>query len=1102
MTVHCHHCSGTSLDSEPAGKNPALPWMLSHQCRNVQCQKTTFTCDGTCVINNNKRPGNSSYPNIRAARRHHKVCHKGYAEIPPVVDDTDETDVMDGTHDNFSSMLPFDETSPYQSVLDSCNQGEYFAFAGTAAGDGDETLDMEEPDLVYDQIPAEDSDPFGNCQSFECQETVTDKFRNQIVVGNAWSAASILVKQAAFQTTIVPVEMLPVPNIMLFLYLARLVMSSGLIQQHYLSKLLLILYPFADSSQKNWAPLPCTESGFRSCFLNVSNSNALVSILPIPIPETLPDGHGYTPLRNILEHAFMMEKFDPVDTKDPKWHSLASSEKFQGFLRGTVNKGLASPSGLRQLSVGLLLWTDGWDPSTGCKSNRSPMHTGTVSLLIVDVESQSVVGVCTYPNMGGPGKIDHEPVFRRLLEDIESFESEGSNRRFPSRHFLSDVEVHVKVLFVVQDQPERRASSGLLGGGSIMHPMFGVSCDFQHLRLPFEACHHCVLAIEAYLAAKDWSHPPLTVNCEHCLGWSLERLTKTSYRSRFKLPGRPPAADDNRIILVPPGVGLFDGPGRLVSKLLKMAWNHCIHEFVHEHRWVEADVKLYFGILCINNATIDAFIETCRKYMYLKEMTNHPDRFTADQIAQFEADFDVDPQSYVLPLPPAMWSLGDIDDKTEGIMHLSMGIQKAVFKFIILWATSHNRGAALQRRLADILRSIQELNVAYCPCRPYKDEKFGGFTAEGYRAMTLTSLYIYRCLLEITLQPPPRRDTNPKPQKEWTRQDNLNWMYVRGIDYSRKILLPESREMVRGYMLSDPVPEVIKALPEPISASQIRDLVWRMYNMFRAIFCTDLGGKEAKHRATASVMRFLSLMETLDAQQSPKRLKPIWIAKFNFLGLLRVCESFVPFQHVRNLYEGGEIGEGIVKKLRPFVAKGVHGRWATNLLLCHYRNCTLDGLIDALEDNSQKKKGCLLGVDVEASKFKRYSTVAEVTHLMENGCPLPCLLYGSEDKWRAGVIVVSQKRWYFREIVFERNGDCVVDDYGLTYHRVHLAEQEFCFGGGEGQVADTLGQDKLPFWGYALLFADLIEDHDRFRYAIVRTGWQHLDADNIWSEHD
>jgi hypothetical protein len=565
-------------------------------------------------------------------------------------------------------------------------------------------MEVEEPDLVYDHLLDDGLGEQEDWPSFQKPESVSDKFRNQMVSGEVWTAASILVKQSAFQTPDVAQDMLPVPNIMLFLYLARLVMSSGLTQQHILSKLLLILYPFADSSQKNWAPLPCTVSGFRSRFLNVSNSNSLVSILPIPTPETLPDGHGYTPLRNILEHAFMMEKFEAADTKDPKWQSLASSDKFKGFLQETADKGRANPTGLRQLAVGLIVWTDGWDPSTGCKSNRSPMHTGTISLLIVDVASELVVGVCTYPNMGGPGKIDHEPVFRRLLEDIDALESEGSDRRFQSRHYLSVVEVHTKIMFVVQDQPERRTASGLLGGGSRMHPMFGMSCDFQKLRLPFEACVDCVRGRELYLAEKDWTGPPMNVRCEHCLGWSMHRLTATTYRSSFEAPVIEPDENDKRPVTIPPGIELFQGPGRLFSNLLKAGWSHCIEEFVNTGRWLEADVKKYLGILCINDATIVAFIDTCRRCSYLKLIESRPEDFSEDQIAQFETDKNLDPDSYALPLPPAMWSLGDIEDKTEGIMHLSMGIQKAVFKFVILWATGHNLGASLQRRLAENLR--------------------------------------------------------------------------------------------------------------------------------------------------------------------------------------------------------------------------------------------------------------------------------------------------------------------------------------------------------------------------------------------------------------
>jgi uncharacterized protein YqgC (DUF456 family) len=54
---------------------------------------------------------------------------------------------------------------------------------------------------------------------------------------------------------------------------------------------------------------------------------------------------------------------------------------------------------IHQLAVGLLVWTDGWDTFAGCKSNPSPMHIRTVALLFVDI----VVGMATYPSMGGPG---------------------------------------------------------------------------------------------------------------------------------------------------------------------------------------------------------------------------------------------------------------------------------------------------------------------------------------------------------------------------------------------------------------------------------------------------------------------------------------------------------------------------------------------------------------------------------------------------------------------------------------------------------------------------------------------------------------------------
>ena len=220
------------------------------------------------------------------------------------------------------------------------------------------------------------------------------------------------------------------------------------------------------------------------------------------------------------------------------------------------------------------------------------------------------------------------------------------------------------------------------------------------------------------------------------------------------------------------------------------------------------------------------------------------------------------------------------------------------------------------------------------------------------------------------------------------------------------------------------------------------------------------------------------------------------------MGLLRVCESFVHFKHVRNLYEGGVIGEGVVKVLRPLVAKGVHNQWATNLLLAYYRHRTLDMLIEEAEEKDNDPKSCPLGEDVESSKFRRYSTSAEVNHQIVNGRPLPVVLYGSTANWRAGTIIVTQNHWYFKEARFTNDGNVVDDPYGLAYHGLHLENNEVCLGKIGSEFSRTLGHLNLPFWDYGILFPDLLNNTRPYRYGILRSNWQYLDSNFLWSDHE
>ena len=122
--------------------------------------------------------------------------------------------------------------------------------------------------------------------------------------------------------------------------------------------------------------------------------------------------------------------------------------------------------------------------------------------------------------------------------------------------------------------------------------------------------------------------------------------------------------------------------------------------FVHKRRWIQADVQKYLHQLCVNDSTIEEFLQSCRKHVLLEEVETNIAEYDHEEIARTLREFEENPHEFGLPQPPAMWLLSDMEGKVEGIMHLSMGIQKAVFKFVHRWAAKHKKGKILQRGLA------------------------------------------------------------------------------------------------------------------------------------------------------------------------------------------------------------------------------------------------------------------------------------------------------------------------------------------------------------------------------------------------------------------
>ena len=299
------------MEFMPEGHNNKFPWLITILC--PMCNTPKFMCSRSCTTGNKDRRKSKFYSNMKQVRRHHYRCHKPQQ---PSSDESMEHNDNDSNsfnlyQDAVSKGCILDDTS--LSLSNSCDDDAPEYCVPVSGFDSELRTSITNHDSTMDIHHIETS------PQVAIIKTTRDKFRKKIVQGNVLEAASLLVSQAAFQSTNLFNTNLPLPNIMLFLHLGKLVISSGLLDQYNLAKVLSILYPYADSCQQDWSPVPCTIAGFRSLFLNVSNSNSLVSILPIPVPISLPDGHCYTPFQCILEHALMMKQFKTSETKDPKW---------------------------------------------------------------------------------------------------------------------------------------------------------------------------------------------------------------------------------------------------------------------------------------------------------------------------------------------------------------------------------------------------------------------------------------------------------------------------------------------------------------------------------------------------------------------------------------------------------------------------------------------------------------------------------------------------------------------------------------------------------------------------------------------------------------
>lgn len=921
-------------------------------------------------------------------------------------------------------------------------------------------------------------------------------------------------------TSIHNLQMPSETNVQALLLIYNLSKSMSNKDRKDFGELLSIFYPsFIKDHNTNWWPLPYTVEGLQS-LRNPSNKHSLRAMIPKPTIIDITSKLSYIPMNALLSYLMITDHLANTKWTPYKWKLIVESREFQQGLLQAKTSLQNVPPDVPLLFVAFLIWSDGWDPKSNVKRNRYSMWTLSSTFIFYDMHACKVIGTQTFPTSNGEGKVDHSEVFHCIYSDMQTMQTKSASTVYHCTRYQQPVCLYPFYLLSIQDHPERRDECLLRRGNALKHRVFGFSCCFEKLRKRFDTCNKCFRGLLLYIKKQDWTKP-FQRHCMQCHYWSLDDIhEKGEYIE--------PMINHPNIARNTPFETIITKPQRLTFEAMIEMWEYTINNMNLTSQITDGDWSALMELATWNDKTIKNLKLKCGNYYTWKSIQEHPEKYTIKEqndIKKLAKEF---PHLYKLPQVPSVWKLGRIDQHIEALMHTSKGIQKATFQLIHAWAVQFNKGKNMIDMTNFYLQQLQTMNVTISRVYTYKDMKYGGWICETFSAYTMIAPWIFQNLTDTFGNQKGNNLSNEtyqallqKPVKQWYKQECLDFLTHNGINFSPKINAKEARAKVEEILKQKNTEANNKASQHSIvTNNMIRELVWVMFKLFNVLYSYDVIGDQGKHRAQAISSHFLTLFHRIDQAINPMNKTPQVLSKYNFISLMRLCETYHHHLSPRCYYEGPLLGEGIVKPLRAMCLKTIQDGWGKHLLDAYSENASQKMLHQALNtsqtSSDNQSKARFKGLD----KFRLYKSWTEVSSCIHHIVPLSIVVYGYTNDWIAGFVLKMESNWYLRTINVLRNKTSVKQDkYGFVYHQfsvgeertIHKKKQSNYQGGKLPKVVCG-----LPFYGYALMLPEPkysrqqtrkrtfqqmnIDDNLHFgRYAMIQENWLVLDKQGCWT---
>jgi len=450
-------------------------------------------------------------------------------------------------------------------------------------------------------------------------------------------------------------------------------------------------------------PVPQTKQCLRSIFSE--GKYAVFDNLPHPQVHIL-DDHSYILPSECVAHALAASTEPPI-TSNSLVKPMSLSQMAEDISGPNAIEGVSS--------IFVSFWSD------DCEPNYSKTNRGSIWVLTMTIESKrsgSPNISQVYPMAVGLKKTDHTKVMEIIIKDIEKVQYKlGSNEFIMMYNGKTgkNERVSVHLLSVIQDQPEKRAFTMLMMGGSGYHGRWGYSANLSQLVETLPSCNECVADLEQNLGQADWQPR----DCNECYQWLAHPPNKVIHTTPNP---NYPEEELTDIGTIP----VFE----LTYTKLKQAVRKA-HEKIEAGDWEKNQGKEYLVTFGLNTEAQKEIIDNALNCRVLKDAINENNQTVIDDCNSVK---QLHPKKYELWKWPPIWDTKlSIQQSPEPCMHqLFLGLVKTMCFEIQDWTALRNKYSSMRRVLEIMTLDVQKLRLSWCKIEPYRGEKLGGWVSENF----------------------------------------------------------------------------------------------------------------------------------------------------------------------------------------------------------------------------------------------------------------------------------------------------------------------------------------------------------------------------------